>query len=63
MQGCLPFSQYYPLLTLKTPQRPHTPQTPLHPIQGVPSLVSTHLYLCSVTISHRPDEKASVWRL
>ena len=27
-----------------------------------PSLVSTHLYLCSLTFTHIPDEVASVWR-
>ena len=44
---------------------PHTLLKPklLQPISEVPSLVSTHFDLCSLTSSLRPDEAASVWKL
>ena len=29
----------------------------------MPSSVSTYIYSCSLTFSHRPDEVASIWRL
>ena len=45
-----------------TPLISKTPQTPLHPISVVLSLVSTHIYLCSLTFSLSPDEAASGWR-
>ena len=43
-----------------TPLIPKTPQTPYIPIAEVPSLVGTHIYLCSLTFSLRPEEAASV---
>ena len=59
MWGCLPFQPY---ICHNMPHTPNTqtPQTPLTSISVVPSVVSTHFYLCSFTFSHRPDEVASV---
>ena len=39
-----------------------TPQIPYISFSVVPSLVNTHVYLCSLTFSLRPDEAASAWR-
>ena len=39
---------------------PHT-STPIPPTYAVPSLVSTHIYLISLTFSLGPDEAATVW--
>ena len=44
-----------------TPLIPITPLLSYFPISVVPSLVSTHIYLCSLTFSIRPDEAVSVW--
>ena len=45
-----------------TPLIPKTPQLPYSPVPVATSLVSTHIYLGSLTFSLRPDEAASVWR-
>ena len=56
-----------PSFTLVTPYTyPNTPNaqnTPISyfPISVAPSLVSTHIYLGSLTFSLRPDEVASLW--
>ena len=54
--GVPPFSHHTPTHT------PLIPQTPYTPISVAPSLVSTHIYLGSLTFSLRPDKVASVWR-
>ena len=66
--------KYHPLwrcLPLSTPLHhtpphitliPKHPKLPYNPISVVPSLVSTNIYLCSLTFSLRPDEVASVLR-
>ena len=38
-----------------------TPLQPYSPVLAVPSLISTHIYLFSLTFSPRPDEAATVW--
>ena len=53
---------YHSLLTINFPHTKHSILL-FTPISVVPSLVSTHFYICSLTFSHRPDEAASVWRL
>ena len=45
-----------------TPLIPKIPQTSFTQISVAQSLVSTDIYLCSLTFSLRPDEVASVWR-
>ena len=55
---CSP-TQSHPLYSLLT----LIPTTPLPPIQKVLSLVSTHIYLISITFSPGCDEAATVWWL
>ena len=50
-------------ISILPPNTPNTPCTPYTPISVAPCLVSMHLYSCSLTFSHRPDEVASIWRL
>ena len=55
-----------PLCFLTPPCTPLIPSMPLHPyssVSVVPSLVSTHIYLFSITFTLRPDETATVWWL
>ena len=46
-----------------TPCLSPIPILPLPPIYTVPSLVSTHIYLFSLTFSLGPDEATTVWWL
>ena len=59
MWGCLPLS---PNCITHFPTHPLYPKLPYTPISVAPSLVSTHIYLCSLTFSLKPDEAASVCR-
>ena len=57
-----PFHLY---CTIYLPQAPYTqkhPKLSYTLISLSPSLVSAHIYICSLTFSLRPDEAASVWR-
>ena len=49
--------------TSPTPKYSIHPNSPYTPVSVAPSLVSTHIYLHSLTFSHKPDEAVSVWRL
>ena len=55
-----PLSFFTPPHTLLTP---NTLQLPNFPVSVVPSLVSTHIYLFSITFALRPDKVATVWSL
>ena len=61
MLGCLPYHPYY-YHNNPTSHTPIHPKLPYTPSSVVPSFVTAHLYLCSLTFSLRPDEAASVWR-
>ena len=63
MQGVTHNINLVSMVPCGVPPLPHnTSQTPFYPVLRAPSLVSSHLILCSLTFSRRPDEAASVWR-
>ena len=59
MWGC----HNHPHPSFTPPCTPLTPNTPYAPVSVTPSLVSTHIYLFSITFSLRPGEVATVWWL